>query len=66
MGSTALRHFVPERRGLSARAGRFFRLPEWPGREFLALYHPAQLLRNPSLEPLAREHVRALVPRVVA
>lgn len=64
MGTAALRRFAPERRGLSAHVGRFFRLPEWPGREFLTLYHPAQLLRNPSLEPLAREHVRAVVARV--
>ena len=65
MGSTALRYFAPERRGLSAHVGQFFRLPEWPGREFLTLYHPAHLLGNPSLEPLARQHVRALVARVV-
>ena len=65
MGSRALRHFAPERRGLSAHVGRFFRLSEWPGREFLTLYHPAQLLSHPSLESLAREHVRALVARVV-
>ena len=67
MGSTALRHLAPERaKGpFSAHVGRFFRLPKWPGREFLALYHPALLLRNRSLEPLAREHVRALAARVV-
>ena len=65
MGSTALRHFAPERRGSSAHVGRFFRLPEWPGREFLTLYHPAHVLGNPSLEPLAREYVRALAARVV-
>ena len=66
MGSTVLRHFAPQRRGLSAHVGRFFRLPEWPGREFVTLYHPAHLLSNPSLESLAREHVQALMARVVA
>ena len=65
MGSTALRHFAPERSPVSAHVGRFFRLPKWPGREFLTLHHPALLLRNRSLEPLAREHVRALAARVV-
>ena len=49
MGTTALRHFAPERRGLSAHLGRFFRLPEWPGREFLTLHHPAHVLGKPSL-----------------
>lgn len=60
----ALRRFAPKRRPFSAHVGRFFRLPEWPGREFLPLHHPALLLRNPSLEPLMREHVRALAARV--
>ena len=64
MGSTALRRFAPERKPFSAQVGHFFRLPEWPGREFLALHHPAVLLRNRSLEPLARKHVRALAVRV--
>lgn len=66
LGSTALRHFAPERRPFSAHVGRFFRLPKWPGREFLTLCHPAYLLRNPSLEPLARQHVRALAARLPA
>ena len=64
MGVSALRLFAPERRPFSAPVGRFFRLPEWPGRESLRLYHPAFLLRKPSLEPLMREHVRELATRV--
>jgi DNA polymerase len=66
MGTTALRHFAPERaRGrLAEQVGRFFQLPEWPGREFVVLYHPAAILYNRSLEPVAREHVRALAARV--
>ncbi len=65
MGSTALKHFAPERTPVSAHMGQFFRLPEWPGREFLTLHHPALLLHNRSLEPVAREHVRELAARVV-
>ena len=66
MGTTALRHFAPERtKGpLGAQVGRFFRLPDWPDREFVTLYHPAAILYNRSLEPAAREHVRALAARV--
>ena len=64
LGSTAHRHFAPELRPFSAHVGRFFRLPQWPGREFLTLHHPAYLLRKPSLEPLAREHVQALAARL--
>lgn len=66
MGATALRHFAPERaKGpLGDQAGRFFQLPDWPAHEFVTLYHPAAILYNRSLEPLAREHVRALAARV--
>ena len=63
MGVTTLRLFAPERRPFP-HVGSFFRLPEWPGREFLRLYHPAYLLRDPSREPLMREHVRELAARV--
>ena len=65
MGTTALRHFAPDRaKGrLSEQVGRFFQLPEWPRREFVTLYHPAAILYNRSLEPVAREHVRALAAR---
>ena len=66
MGSTALRRFAPERRGLIANVGRFFRLPQWPGREFLTLYHPAHVWYNRSLEPPTREHIRELATRVAA
>lgn len=65
MGTTALRHIAPDRaKGrLAEQVGRFFRLDEWPGREFVTLYHPAAILYNRSLEPVAREHVRALAAR---
>jgi len=66
MGSTALKHFAPERTPVSAHVGQFFRLPEWPGREFVTHYHPALLLGNQSLESPAREHIRALAARVGA
>lgn len=68
MGKTALKHFAPARaRGrLSERVGRFFRLPEWPGRDFVTLYHPAAILYNRSLEPIARRHVQALAARAGA
>ena len=66
MGATALRRFAPERaKGpLAARVGRFFRLPAWPEHEFVTLYHPAAILYNRTLEPAAREHIRALAARV--
>ena len=66
IGSTALRLFLPERKPFSVQLGQFFRLPQWPGREFCALHHPALLLRERSLQPLAREHVRNLAARALA
>ena len=68
LGSTALKVVAPAQAEgpFSRHAGQFFRLPEWPGREFLTLHHPALLLRNRSLEPLMRQHVRALAARVAA
>lgn len=68
MGTTALQHFAPaQARGrLSERVGRFFQLSEWPGRDFVTLYHPAAILYNRSLEPAARRHVRALAERAGA
>ena len=66
LGATALRRFDPERgkRPLAGQVGRFFRLPAWPGRDFVALYHPAALLYDRSLEPAARRHLRAVARRV--
>ena len=68
MGATALKHFDPARaKGpLGAQVGRFFRLPDWPDRDFVTLYHPAAILYNRSLEPLARDHVRSLAARIRA
>ena len=68
LGATALRRFDPKRATgpLSARVGRFFPLPAWPDREFVALYHPAAILYNRSLAPVARRHLRALAAHAAA
>lgn len=65
LGATALRRFDPERakRPLSETVGEFFTLPDCPRREFLTLYHPAALLYNRTLEPIARRHARTLAKR---
>ncbi len=66
LGRTALRHFAPDRarRPMSEQAGRLFRLPDHPHREFAVLYHPAALLYNRRLEPDAQRHVRAVAARL--
>ena len=68
LGATALRRFAPERaKGpLGAQVGRFFRLPQWPSYRFIALYHPAAILYNRSLEPRARRHLETLARDLAA
>lgn len=66
LGATALRRLDPARarRPLGPQVGRSFRLPDYPGRRFLILYHPAALLYNASLRPAAERHFRALADSV--
>lgn len=68
LGATALRRFDPVRaKGpLSAQVGRFFRIPGWPEHRFIALYHPAAILYNRSLEPRARRHLEILARAIGA
>lgn len=68
LGATALRRFAPERAKapLGAQVGRFFRLAPWPAYRFIALYHPAAILYNRSLEPRARRHFEVLARAVRA
>jgi len=41
-------------------AGSFFTLPAWPGVQFVVMYNPAFLLRDPRKKPEAWEHLKAL------
>ncbi|MBI3252998.1 MAG: uracil-DNA glycosylase [Candidatus Omnitrophica bacterium] len=58
LGATALRHLVPGKKGFSMReeAGKFFSHPEYPGVEFMVLYHPAYILRDMRKKPVMVEH----------
>jgi DNA polymerase len=62
LGATALKHIDPSRKdfSMSKEAGRFFTLPEYPGIQFMVLYHPAALLYNTQLKPVMWQHVRRL------
>lgn len=62
LGATALEHLDPTKRAfsMSEEAGRFFTLAEWPGIQFMVLYHPAALLYNARLKPDMWAHVQAL------
>lgn len=62
LGATALRHVAPDKKDFSMEkeAGNFFDHAQYPGVKFLALYHPAFILRDPRKRPVMAEHLRRL------
>ncbi len=62
LGAVALKWMDPERREftMEEEAGRFFTLRRYPGVQFMVLYHPAFLLRDPSKKRDMWEHVQRL------
>lgn len=63
MGATAIRHIFPEKKGFSMeqQAGRFFSHDQWPGVRWVALFHPAYILRDPRKRPLMQMHLKQFV-----
>jgi DNA polymerase len=64
LGATALRHIAPDKAkeefSMAEEAGKFFTLPEYPGIQFMVLYHPAFILRDPRKKPDMWRHVKTL------
>jgi uracil-DNA glycosylase family 4 len=62
LGSVALKYIDPEHREIKMEdeAGRFFTLKRYPGVQFMVLYHPAFLLRDPRRKRDMWEHVQHL------
>jgi DNA polymerase len=62
LGATALKHIDKSKTSfqMSDEAGKFFTLPDYPGIQFMVLYHPAALLYNAKLKPAMWEHVKHL------
>jgi DNA polymerase len=60
LGATALKHVSPDRKGLSmeSQVGNFFEHAEYPGIQFMTLYHPAYILRDPRKKPLMAAHLK--------
>lgn len=60
LGAVALKHVVRDKRDFSMEeeAGKFFQHPEFPGVQFMVLYHPAFILRDPRKKPLMVEHIQ--------
>jgi uracil-DNA glycosylase len=62
LGATALKHIDKSKTSfqMAEEAGKFFALPDYPGIQFMVLYHPAALLYNAKLKPAMWEHVKSL------
>ena len=60
LGATALKHLSPERKdiGMESQVGDFFNHAGYPGIDFMVLYHPAFILRDPRKKPLMVEHLK--------
>ena len=59
LGATALKHVMPDKSDQSMKegVGSFFTHPEYPDVQFMVLYHPAYILRDPRKKPLMEEHL---------
>jgi DNA polymerase len=62
LGAVALKWIDPGRGEftMEEEAGRFFTLVRYPGVQFMVLYHPAFLLRDPRKKKVMWEHMKAL------
>ncbi len=62
LGQVALKWMDPARKDfrMEEEAGRFFALSRFPGVQFMVLYHPAFLLRDPAKKRPTWEHVQRL------
>ena len=60
LGATALKHIIHDKKDfvMGSEAGKFFRHPDYPGVEFMVLYHPAYILRDPRQTPVMQEHLK--------
>ena len=60
LGATALKHMVPEKDKFSMKeeVGSFFTHPAYPGIQWMVLYHPAFILRDPRKRPDMATHLK--------
>lgn len=62
MGAVAVKWVVPERTDIKMEdeAGKFFTLARFPGIQFMVMYNPAFLLRDPRKKVVTWEHLKVL------
>lgn len=66
LGATALKHMAPQFKtdAMKDLVGKFFSHIDYPQSQFLPLYHPAFLLRDPRKKPETWEHLKVLRRRI--
>jgi DNA polymerase len=62
LGATALKYFIREKSPFSMEreAGQIFQSSDYPGIDFMVLYHPAYLLYDPRKTDTMRRHIQTL------
>ena len=63
LGAVALKYLIKGRGdefSMEKEAGHFFTAPDYPGVQFMVLYHPAFLLRDPTKKAVMWENVKKL------
>ena len=65
LGATALKHVIKDKGEFSMgeEAGNFFEHAQFPGVQFMVLYHPAFILRDPRKKPVMIEHLKRFKAR---
>ena len=65
LGATALKHVIPERKesSMESQVGDFFTHSGYPDVDFMVLYHPAFILRDPRKKPFMVEHLKRFKDR---
>jgi DNA polymerase len=60
LGATALKHVIRNKAEVSMleETGRFFTDADFPGIQFMVLYHPAFILRDPRKRPVIAGHLK--------
>jgi len=60
LGATALKHVIQTKKdfAMGEEVGKFFKDAGFPETEFMVLYHPAFILRDPRKKPLMRAHLK--------
>ena len=63
LGAVALKFLIKDRGdefSMEKEAGHLFTAPDYPSIQFMVLYHPAFLLRDPTKKAVMWEHVKKL------